>query len=72
MRSTIKTFTNAVLADLETDYAIYEAAQAADTSKTYEISPISFGFDGTNYVLLVALYYPERTLDPLGQVPELP
>lgn len=72
IRSGIKTFSNPNLAGLEADYTAYELSLAGDSTKTYEVSPISFFFDGTSYILIAFFYYPEFTTDPGGQVPELP
>lgn len=71
-RTELLVFTEASLGDLVTEYNTEEASRAADTDKTWTLTPISFFFDGTNYNLIAYAFYPEATDDPTGQVPELP
>lgn len=72
IRTEVVSFTDPVLADVLTQYNDAEATLAADTDKTWAMTPISFFFDGTNYNLVAYRFYPEATTDPLGQIPELP
>lgn len=73
-RTVLKSFEEATIADLVTAYNTEESTLAADTSKTWAMTPISFFYDGTNYHLIAYAFYPEYTDNPppAGQIPELP
>lgn len=68
VRTELKTFTDTVLADLETAYAAYESGKAADDTKTWTVRVVTSFWDGTNYVLIAEGQYPE--LSNTGEVPE--
>lgn len=71
-RSELKTFRQATIADLETDYNAYEVAQAADYTKTFQVKVSASGFDGEMFWVIAECTWPEISDDPLGQVPEAP
>lgn len=69
-RSELKTFTNAVLGTVESDYAAYELSKAEDTTKTWTVRVVCAYFDGISHVIIAEGSYPERNSNILGTVPE--
>lgn len=69
-RTEIKTFSEPTFTDLDSAYAAYESAKAADDTKTWTVRAVIAFYDGSSYCLIAEASYPERNSDPLGQVPE--
>lgn len=62
-RTEVKTFSEAVLGDLETSFAAYETAKAADITATWSVRVVDSYYDGTNFILIAEAYYPEKIDD---------
>lgn len=59
IRNAVEKFVDPDLTTVVAAYNAYEVAQAADTTKTVTVSPISFFYDGTNYIIIAMASYPE-------------
>lgn len=68
-RTEVKTFANASLPTAEAAYQVYEAAQAADNTKTWSVRVVTAYYDGANHVIVAEGSYVERNEDFTGQVP---
>lgn len=71
-RNELITFTESTLAALVTAFNAEEASRAADTDKTWMLTPISFFYDGTDFHLVAYASYVETETEPTGQLPPLP
>lgn len=70
-RTEVKLFSNPSLPTAEAAYQTYEAAQAADTTKTWSVRVVTAYYDGANHVIVAEGSYIERNENFYGQVPEV-
>ena len=71
LRSELKTFTDAVLGNVETAYNSYEATKAAVSSETWSVKPIAAYFDtvASKHVVIAEATFIEHTSDNLTPLP---
>lgn len=72
IRTESNTLAAGTVGALDTAFTAYEAAKAADTTKTYSVRIVNTFWDGTNFIMSVEASYPETNEDPTGQVPLAP
>jgi hypothetical protein len=71
IRTVVKTFTNASLGTLESDYSTYEATKAAVTTETWSVHLVQAYFDpvALMHVFVAVASYIERYDDNITPLP---